>query len=965
MNGKRVDRRLIGRYAERKQLEQAIAAARHRHSTLLLLAGEAGVGKTRLAEEVLAESGLRTLRGAATLEAPLPYGPLVAALRSYLRSVPAGLSVCGPLLPYLALLLPELGEAPEGGDRSTLFEAIRCALAAIAAHEPYVLFLDDLHRADSTTLELLPNLIAAIKEEPILLLCAYRSDEISRGHPLRYMRTELRRRGLFGELVLEPLVPAETSALAASVLGHEVSEDFASLLYDRTQGIPFFIEEMTQALAAEGRLLFSDSTSGVQLAPSSDVPIPETVKDAILLRASSLSEEARHTLDVAAVIGLRFDPAILLELVSSDQGLEELLELSWLIEAEPGAAGFRHALLREALYGQLTWTRRRILHRQVAAALEDRRLPPAIVAEHWLAGRELERARQAFAAASEASCMVHAYRDAVHFARQALDLWSEGADGAEQLRLLERLGNCAELSGDLPQAAQVWREVAENHRSTGGLRRAAEIERRLAGVYELQAAWERAVATRLAAAETFRSLGLLSDAAAEHLAASGHLQGAGSFTSALDLASLARQEAQSAGRTDLEVRALAMEGLIRAKLGQVEVGVETVRSALAVALQENLTGPATEIYQRLAVALEHASDYRAAHDTYMDAHGYCEARGASGMAQVCLACLAVILRQRGEWERAVALCQDVVSSVASPLAARAVAAGIMGLIHALRGDVKRARPLLLDANTIALRNEVAGLRIVSIWGLALLAEKEGKDDSTAEWCSSILSFLEQTEERHYVIPALHWAVSYYSSRGMAPEVNACAHALARISAAAGTSEALASLAHALGEVSFADSDFERASVQFSHGLELLRQLKLPFEHAQTQGRYGSALIALGERKSGIEQLTGAYHTARALGAKPYATRLAHDLAELGERVERRVGRQSVSQANDSGLSRRELEVLRLLAVGHTNREIGQHLFLSLRTVDMHVRNILSKLDCRSRAEAAHKAREINLLPQQT
>jgi len=136
---------------------------------------------------------------------------------------------------------------------------------------------------------------------------------------------------------------------------------------------------------------------------------------------------------------------------------------------------------------------------------------------------------------------------------------------------------------------------------------------------------------------------------------------------------------------------------------------------------------------------------------------------------------------------------------------------------------------------------------------------------------------------------------------------------------------------------------------------------MPFVRAQIEVRTGVALAAAGETEAGLERLSSAYRTARRLGARPLAAEAAREAAALGDSVVRRLGRGAEAHAEDGGLSRREREVVRLLAVGRTNREIAQELFLSPRTVDMHVRNILRKLDCRSRVEAANKAGELGLV----
>jgi class 3 adenylate cyclase/ATP/maltotriose-dependent transcriptional regulator MalT len=951
--------RLVGRQLELEQLDRSLAAVADGRGGLLLLAGEAGIGKTRLAEEALARSGLTVLSGAASQEATPPYGPIVAALRSYLRMAPNGLRDCGPLAAYLALLLPELGPAPEGGDRPTLFEAIRCAFATIASRGPAAVFLDDLHWADDTTLELLPTLAGSLEREPLLVIGAYRSDEIPRGHILRRVRTDLRRAKLLWEMTLEPLAADESSALAKEVLGTPIAPALAAALYDRTQGFPFFIEELVAALASSGRL--REGKRGLELAEEGELPIPDTVRDAVLVRADDISQEARALLEVAAVAGLRFDLGLVADLAGSDAGLEEALDLGLVVEVEPGTAAFRHALTREALYGDIVWTRRRALHRLLAERLEGAGVPPVLVAEHWLSAGEPERARTALLEAAEASCAVHAYRDAASTARRALELWPEGEFEQERLAVLDRLGECAELSGDLSEAIRAWREVVDGRSSADDTVAAAGVWRRLASVHELQGAWDRAVAAREAAAHGFSASGLPGDAAAERLAAAAHVQGAGSFSRALELIAAAAEEAEAAERVDLKARALALEGLVRARLGQVEAGLESTRAALSLALAEGLVGPAAEAYERLGMVLDISADYPKAVEAFTTAFDFCQTRSVSGMGHVCLGCLAYVLRKMGQWKRAADVCQDVLDSEDAPRAARIVATGELGLIHAFRGEAKRSRPLLAESFAQSQRTEYMVMKFESAWGLARVAELEKAHDVAAEHSRFLLDFWAETEDTHYSVPALRWAATFFGRRGDAAPAGGCAGALAHISAESGNAEALAALAHALGEIALLDGDAMQATRQFGHALELLRDLELPLDRAETQLRAGVALAAAGDREAGIEQLTDAYRAARKLGARPLAVEAAEELAALGEQVEERLGRRAAGELERAGLSRREFEVLRLVAVGRTNREIARELFLSTRTVDMHVRNILAKLDSSSRAEAIHKASELGLL----
>ncbi|MBC8076638.1 MAG: AAA family ATPase, partial [Chloroflexales bacterium] len=351
---------LIGRNDEQAALDQALAATEHGTGGIVLLAGEAGVGKTRLLEACLACSSLLVLKGQTNEIATPPYGPITAALRAYLRIHPRGLASCGPLARYLALLLPELGPPPDHTDPAALGEAICQAFAAIARTVPAVLVLDDLQWADNATLELMPMLASALAHDRLLIVGTYRNDEIPRGHPLRRLRNDLRRARLLREIVVEALDQADTTALAACVLGEPPGPALAAALYARTEGVPLFVEELAGALALQGRL--RPSEAGIELAPGADLPIPDTLRDAVLLRLDGLPDPALRLLHLAAVAGQVFDLALVAELVGSAGGFDVLLQRGLLVEVAPGRGAFRHALTRESIYGDISWVQRRVLH---------------------------------------------------------------------------------------------------------------------------------------------------------------------------------------------------------------------------------------------------------------------------------------------------------------------------------------------------------------------------------------------------------------------------------------------------------------------------------------------------------------------------------------------------------------------------------------------------------------------------
>ena len=244
--------------------------------------------------------------------------------------------------------------------------------------------------------------------------------------------------------------------------------------------------------------------------------------------------------------------------------------------------------------------------------------------------------------------------------------------------------------------------------------------------------------------------------------------------------------------------------------------------------------------------------------------------------------------------------------------------------------------------------------------LARVAAAAGDTAEAAERCRAILALWERSDDLHYALAGLRWGAAFLASTGDRAGAHACAEALTAMASASGHPDALAALGHAMAETALLEGDAESAAEQLARAVELHRDLDLPFERAQIELRAGAALAAVGEREPALERMGDAYRTARRLGARPLAAAAAGEVARLGESVAGRLGARAEADAGGAGLSRRELEVLRLVAVGRTNREIARDLFLSPRTVDMHVRNILRKLDCRSRVEAAGRARDLGI-----
>ena len=967
---------LIGREHEVGELRGAASAAVRRRGGLVLVAGDAGIGKTALVERAIDGRLPLVLRGAARASGTAPFGPLIAAIRSHpgwpaiaAVMVPAS-GVLDPVRDVISSLFGEL--APSGGPRATgeavagpaadgdpdaTRDALCRLVVELARIEPLAMVLDDLQRADHATLDALPGIARSAAREPLLLIGMYRTDELPRASPVRRLRVDLRRDGLLHEIVLGPLDAESTAALAARTLGAWPDNPLARRLFDRSQGLPLFVEELSAALISDQVIEIAD---GVATLVHDDLPIPETLRDSILIRADGLAPSAREALATAALLGDEVDATLVDELAGGNDAWRRAgVERGILIAHGGGVVAFRHGLVREVLLDDLPSSERRAQHRRIAAILATRGAEPLVVAEHWLRAGETREAVAWLVGAAEASCRVHAYRDAASAYRRALE--EDRGALVSPVDVLERLARSLELSGGLAEAARTWETAAGDRAADGRPDLAGEDQRRRARVLEVQGRWARAIEARLAAVTAFEAAGRPAEAASERLAAAAHLRSAANFSAALGLLDTARTEAREAGRIDLEARAIGLEGNVLARMGRADEGLPLVRQGLTLALDGGLTAAAAELFQRLADSLEHAGSYDPARTAYLEGADYCRARAVEQTAQLCLACMAVVLWQTGQWTQAERTSREVIGSTDATQHAHAVAEGILGIVAALRGGPGRARPHLEASLQIARRIELAAMELISGWGLALCDVLDADEAGAVDRCRRLLARWERTEERHYVVPALRWAATVLAEQNDAAGVRACADALARIAALTAQPEAIAALATTLGEAASLEGDAAAAAAHFASALEAISTRDLPFERAEIGRRAGVALVRVGRRADGVAVLVAAARTARRLGATPLGVMIAADMAALGEPVERRLGSREARRLADRGLTRRELEVIQYVGHGLTSRQIGRALFISPRTVEMHVGSALTKLDCRTRAEAVQRVATLGLL----
>ncbi|MDX6718695.1 MAG: hypothetical protein QOJ63_949, partial [Solirubrobacteraceae bacterium] len=381
----------VGRDADLEALAEIYARAAGGSRQLVLLSGEPGIGKTRLATECALrahDAGAIVLYGRCDEVTLLPQQPFVEALRHYVCSCPPQVLagqlqlISGELrriVPELADRIPDLPE-PLGGDpdgaRSRLFEAGAALLCDAAQSTPVVFVLDDLHWADKVTLLLLRYLVRYPRQARLMMIGTYRETELDAGHPLVATLAELSSERLLQRRALAPLDEAAVSRLVSVHAGDRASPELRRLVFDGTEGNAFFVVEVLRDLAESGAIGGANAHQQHDIA-AGRLAVPDGVKDVIAHRLARLGHQTSRLLETASVLGREFELDVLQRLSQLDEDelvnrLESAVRAR-VIEEVARAAGrhaFAHTLIRDTLYGGLTATHRTILHRRTAAAIE-------------------------------------------------------------------------------------------------------------------------------------------------------------------------------------------------------------------------------------------------------------------------------------------------------------------------------------------------------------------------------------------------------------------------------------------------------------------------------------------------------------------------------------------------------------------------------------------------------------------
>jgi DNA-binding CsgD family transcriptional regulator len=951
---------VVGREAELTRLSEALHRAREGEARAVLLAGDAGVGKTR----VLDEAGKRAAGAGTTVlvghcvdlgDVGLPYLPFTEILGALAADERFSAAVAGH--PVAERLLGSGTDAVRDVDgRLRLFEGIAGLLAEVADVAPLLLVLEDLHWADQSSRDLLRFLLTrGVLRRRLAVFASYRADDLHRRHPLRPLLAELIRLPVVERLELRPLADPDVARLVRSLERRPLPEATVRRIVERAEGNAFYAEELLAA---------TDSGAG---------GVPSGLADVLLIRFEQLSDTAQQVLRTAAVAGRRVEHDLLREAVGLpeeelESALREAVGRQLLVAGDGDTYSFRHALAREAVYADLLPGERARLHGAFARLLAGRGHRAESAAErahHYRESHDLAEALAASLEAADHAQRVGAPAEEHRHLEAALDLWSAvAADarpagaGADRVTLTLRASAAAAHAGELHRAVSLTRSALTRLGQDADSELAARVRYTLAGnllsVDSLTAAFAYSTEALAMIPEEPPSRTWVWAAATHAMAA----RQVGENETALRVARRALTVAEELGVADAQADLLISLAVFDAGGRRGPEGRERLRRARELARGSG--NAAVELRALFNLAMGCYESGALAECVPWLTEGLDRARRAGLLSSPYPLEMRylrlLVLQVLGRWDE----CVEAAAADAEVLpAAGGYTVGPALYVALARGDgtaADRARALLegpfdwmatlvagiVLTDAAALRRDPGeAVRWMRATVAALTDEAGTRPDVTVRLAALALSAVADAAVELRLSGDEPGARRWTDTAAELVE-------LARDTATRGEDgepqgpEGKAWLARAEAEgvraVSGPDAAaWAEAVAAFGYGDV--------YERTRCRLRYAEALVAAGRREEAAAEARTVRETADGLGAAP-----------LREQVDALVRRARLADAPAAGeraavLTAREQDVLRLLALGRSNRQIGEELFISGKTASVHVSNILAKLGASSRGEA--------------
>jgi DNA-binding CsgD family transcriptional regulator len=909
--------------AERRWAESAGGSGQ-----LLVLAGEAGIGKSRLLDEMVARiAAPRTVEVSAFPSDRETPGVLLLGLAVELRR--AGERELADRIRSLVL---EDGMAGDPLRRRRLMVAELTGAVEDVLATPTLLRLEDIHWADELSLEVLERVAGALRSSASMALMTYRTEELFPQSEFQLWRTRLLAQRRAEEVRLSRLDVEGTARMFASILGREPAEDERDRLFAASDGIPLHIEE----LVAGG---FDQ--------------VPDTIAEAVIDRTFRLRPRTRETLAAAAVIGRSFDAPLLAQVTGDSAAevemmLEELIAEHFVVRRSDDRFDFRHALIRDAVYEDTGAAHRRSLHAAVAWATDAARFPAAWVSDHFeRAGLAAEAYGRALAAADRAS-HVSAHREAAELFERAERTMPAETSRVERAYLHRRLGAEQAAVDDNEAAEAEYLQAIDLLHAEDDEVAAAELVPSLVAVRHLLGADLEARSRDLDDAlarldglpenETLhaRTQLLASLAAANML--DRRLEDAEGYGERA-VALIADDDLESRVGVDATI------GSVFVFAGRLDEGWALLESTIERSVAAGLEAAAARAYRMLGTSASVLVEYERAERWLTDGIRYTRSVERWNDAHYLTAHLAHVRWATGDWGDATALATRALADGRCAITTRVTALHVLGYLALGRADFEGARTILNEARVIGEGMRELQRLSPALWGLAELAPREGRFEDAVSLCESGFEASARVTDAAYLFPFVVTGTRAILAGGSAEKapveaarvwIDKCAILLRR----RGIPATLSAISHAEGLLEVANGRPGQARI-------LLESASAGWEE---NGRWWEGTEALIDRAvcairskspaSAAELLSKALDRAASAGA----TALADQAARAGRGVPR-----------DDGtfpLTAREVEVARLVATGSTNRQIASSLSIAPKTVGSHIEHILAKLGAARRAEIA-------------